>query len=217
MGAFCSARMLPVFVSLGGGGFLAGAVLGAPIGPSGAVVASMLLSGRRDEAYLASVGVPLGHGVVAAITTVTTILASSALGAHDLALRVVAGAMLVLVGLHLATRRTREADAGPATGAGSIAGTFLLTVLNPTLFAAYALVAAGPLALGAQPLGWALGIVPAAAAIGSAVVFFGATALLDRVQQRLAAERRGAIARGLALLLVALGVVGLAQALWGAT
>lgn len=113
MGAFRSPRMLPVFVSLGGGGFLAGAVLGAPIGPSGAVVASMLLSGRRDEAYVASAGVPLGHGVVAAIAALTTVLASSALGAHDLALRVVAGAMLVLVGLHLATRRPREAARSP--------------------------------------------------------------------------------------------------------
>ncbi|AKF11723.1 hypothetical protein DB32_008872 [Sandaracinus amylolyticus] len=198
---------------------IAGAVLGAPLGPSGAVVASMMLSGRRDDAYVASAGVPIGHAVVAAIATSATLLASSALGAHERTLRIVAALLLVAIGVRLALAKPRVAAS--RASAGSIAGTFLLTVLNPTLLAAYALVTAGPLAIGPlapgpdASLAAALVIVVPSATIGAALAFVGATALLDRLQRAMSDARRATVARGLAAALVVLGAVGLARSLFG--
>jgi threonine/homoserine/homoserine lactone efflux protein len=173
-------------------GALAGALIGLPIGPTGALCASLALQGRPRSAFAGS----LGTAAALAVWATLAALGAGLTGVeHAPWLRAACGLLLVAVAARGWRGRRRPADV-PA--AGAFAACFGIVISNPAGGALFAAAFVGPLRLDGAALAAGVG-----AAIGTVAVFApmiaacAALRLDDAVRQRVV----GALA-------LAIGAVG---------
>ncbi|MGQ0428798.1 MAG: LysE family transporter [Gammaproteobacteria bacterium] len=189
--------------------FLFGAVLAGSIGP----IALLILATGAQRGFMAGAFAGLG----AALADLCYALVAFALGAlllpllsaHETAIRVLSGLLLVALGAFMWLRHGEDATA-PAAVAAALWPTFLLTLVNPMTLVVFAgfvpqLPVAGSLpAAGTLSLALFGGSLAVGTAIGAAGAVFGAVLP--------GTGWRRAISAVSALGIVAFGIAGIARA-----
>ncbi len=126
-------------------GFLAGAAIAAPLGPVGFLCIHRGIVSGRGAALLSGLGAATAHGTYALAAALGLSLAAGVLARHQVALRLAAGILLVLLGARtFASRPAGSTDT--VTGralAGAYASALLLAVSSPVTMLTIAAVFSG--------------------------------------------------------------------------
>lgn len=160
-------------------GLAVGFAVAAPVGPVGVLCVRRTLSEGRLMGLVSGLGAALADAFYGAVAALGVAAVAGFLLAHLVALRLIGGVILCLIGY----RTFRAPPASPATGpvetvslVGAFGSTFLLTLTNPLTILSFAAIFAG---LG---LGEAAGEPAMAAALiggvflGSAIWWLGLAA-----------------------------------------
>ncbi|MDY0242239.1 MAG: LysE family transporter [Rhodospirillaceae bacterium] len=126
-------------------GLLVGIALAAPVGPVGILCIRRALADGRYAAFVAGLGAACADAFYGAVAVLGLTVVSQFLSSHALALRLVGGAFMIMLGLHV-FRQPPPEETEPVTGPGLIRdfiSSFLITLTNPaTILAAMGVFAA---------------------------------------------------------------------------
>jgi threonine/homoserine/homoserine lactone efflux protein len=126
-------------------GIAVGFALAAPIGPVGVLCIRRALADGRHAAFIAGLGAAVADTFYGAVAGLGLTVVSSFLVSHQLALRLVGGLFLIVLGVR-GLRASAIAETTPNQGPGllrDVVSTFLITLTNPaTIFAAFGVFAA---------------------------------------------------------------------------
>ncbi len=126
-------------------GFLAGAVIAAPLGPVGLLCIQRGISKGRAAAFLSGLGAATAHGThaLAAATGLSFIFGT--VSPHHHLLRAAAGFFLCLLGARVLFSRPADRPSEPVGGrlAGAYASTLLLALSSPVTMVTIAAVFSG--------------------------------------------------------------------------
>jgi threonine/homoserine/homoserine lactone efflux protein len=197
--------MQPVFFLRG---IAIGFALAAPIGPVGVLCIRRALADGRHAAFVACLGAAVADTFYGTVAGLGLTMVSSFLLSHQLVLRLVGSALLIVLGLR-GLRAAASLEAEPIQGAGmlrDVLSTFVITLTNPaTIFAALGVLAAlGALSReeAAAPGIFVLGVFG-----GSALWWLVLSATAGAARARLSPHRLNLLTRGSGALLLLLGAV----------
>ena len=133
------------------GAFLKGLVIGfliaVPVGPVGLLCIQRTLDRGFLVGFISGLGAAVADGIYGAVAVFGVSALSNLLVAHQEALALVGGLMLIFVGLRLLKREAKEVE--PSRGAGvrdrfsAFASSFAITIANPATILAFGAIVAG--------------------------------------------------------------------------
>lgn len=183
--------------------FLAGLVIGAPVGPTGAICTSVALRGNLSAALAGGAGSATALGIWGALAGAGTAWG----GAPASSVRALAGLLLVGYGTWLWSRASRSPDAaGPERPWAVTTLCFTMVMSNPAGLALLAALLAGPLGEAHASAMVSGGIVGWGVAAGCFTAFACVMPLMHRLGARAGARLRTAIGRLLALGVTCAGI-----------
>mgnify|MGYP005843028833 CR=1 FL=1 len=121
-------------------GLLVGFIVALPVGPVALVCIGRSLAKGRISGICSGIGAATADGVYSAVAGLGVTFISSFLMSHQMALRLTGGAVLILLGLHIALSKppNREGDLSDTSLIGDYVSTFFLTLTNPLTILAFA-------------------------------------------------------------------------------
>jgi threonine/homoserine/homoserine lactone efflux protein len=204
------------------GTFARGAVLGfsiaAPVGPIGVLCIRRTLAEGRLSGLATGLGAAAADGVYGAIAALGLAVVTQALVGHQMWIRLIGGAFLLVLGVRtfLARPSERAAEAAGAGLAGAFASTFVLTLTNPMTILSFVAVFAG-LGLGQGGGSATAALVLVAGVIaGSAAWWLLLSAIVDRLRGRFDARGMVWVNRISGAIITLFGVLAFASLFAGA-
>ncbi|MEO1089904.1 MAG: LysE family transporter [Pseudomonadota bacterium] len=210
--------MLHLFVL----GLISGLLLAAPFGPAGALAIRQTLSWGFRGGFACGVGTAVADAIIGGLVSVGIGIVSEWLEAHGRELELVAGAVLIAVGLaailEIGASSSRR-DNGPASSqrlAAAGGQAFFVTIGNPAIAGAFAAMFT---AIGLHnyvvELGWAAASFSVAAGIfvGALACWAGFVWIVRHMSGRVADIWLHRVHRGLGIILVVVGASVLIHAL----
>jgi threonine/homoserine/homoserine lactone efflux protein len=123
---------------------LAGIILAAPVGPTGAMVADAALAHDRKRLEMTVLGAVAGNALLAFIVSLSAGPIKAFLAGHERSFHIGAGIFIIMLGIfagaYAAAGGAHKKEGGPAGALGlgaSSAGVLLITLLHPGSIAAF--------------------------------------------------------------------------------
>lgn len=195
-------------------GVAAGFALAAPVGPVGLLCIRRALADGRHAAFIAGMGAACADTFFGFVAVFGVSAISSFLTTHQMALRLVGGFFMVVLGL-FAMRRRPNLDPAPMTGPGLLRdflSTFVITLTNPATILASMGVFAAYGALGVTATGDMSELIAGVFA-GSALWWLVLSGAAGAARQKVSPAWINRLTRGsgLILLLSGLAILGFVQ------
>ena len=124
-------------------GVLIGLLMAAPVGPVGILCIERTLTKSKHSGFISGLGAATADGLYAAVAAFGISVISDFISAHDIAVRLIGGLIILWVGIR-SLINGKAAKPSPVTKkfghAGDYASTFLFTLTNPTTIFSFGVV-----------------------------------------------------------------------------